>query len=60
MLLTLLEDSKKFIRESEVEQIKEIEGLAKSYERRISIHKIVGGSLIGVIIIGAVYIIAIK
>ena len=60
MLSTLLEGSKKFIQESEVEHIQEIQSLSKSYERRLSINKIVGGSLIGVIIIGAIYVIVIK
>ena len=59
-LSTLLEGSKKFIQESEAEHIQEIESLSKSYERRLSIFKIVGGSLIGVIVIGAVYIIVVK
>lgn len=59
-LSTLLEGSKKFIQESEAEHIQEIESLSKSYERRLSIFKIVGGSLIGVIVIGAVYMIAVK
>ncbi len=60
MLLTLLEDSKKSIQENEAEHIQEIRNLSKSYERRLSVHKIVGGSLVGVIIIGAVYMIIVQ
>ena len=57
MLSQLLQNSKNYIQQMEAEQIKEIGELAKSYERRLSIYKIVGGSLVAVIIVGAVYMI---
>jgi hypothetical protein len=59
-LSTLLEDSKKLILENEAKNIQDIESLSKSYERKLLTYKIVGGSLVGVIIVGIIYTTVVK
>ena len=55
-----LDESKQVIQDNEIAQVAQIEGLSKSYARKITIQRIIMGVLSGLVVAGGIYIVATK